>query len=286
MYHKLIAMVTIAVVITSFSQASARELDSAELKTLFSNSTVKWTTRKGIKVTLSLKSDGSAKALVVTPQGEVRREGKWWIKEPNIHCLKWVNRKKNICRKIGNVEESGEGWTTNRKGITWTITKIKKPISKAELILQDMIYGSDLRAFETLQKTLETNCKQNIKCAFDNVWTYLDISGDDHLSLAEISRFQRNIVKLVAVQQKKKTEEIAAMNIASIIFFPITASSVLHSFDYNNDGLLSKNEVFSETEFAKFVGVDAKTLATGFNVQSLLKQLQDSVMFLKQLTPK
>ena len=65
-----------------------------------------------------------------------------------------------------------------------------------------------------------------------------------------------------------------------------TASSVLHSFDYNNDGLLSKNEVFSETEFAKFVGVDAKTLATGFNVQSLLKQLQDSVMFLKQLTPK
>ena len=286
MYHKLIAMVTIAVVITSFSQASARELDSAELKTLFSNSTVKWTNRKGIKVTLSLNSDGSAKVLVVTPQRKVRREGKWWIKEPNIHCLKWVNRKKNICRKIGNVEESGEGWTTNRKGITWTITKIKKPISKAELILQDMVYGSDLRAFETLQKTLETNCKQNIKCAFDNVWTYLDISGDDHLSLAEISRFQRNIVKLVAVQQKKKTEEIAAMNIASIIFFPITASSVLHSFDYNNDGLLSKNEVFSETEFAKFVGVDAKTLATGFNVQSLLKQLQDSVMFLKQLTPK
>ena len=266
-------------------QASARELNSSELKTLFSDTTVKWTNQKGIKVTLSLKSDGSAKVLAVTPQGEVRREGKWWTREPNIHCLKWVNRKK-LCRKIGNVEESGEGWTTNRKGITWTITKIKKPISKAELILQDMIYGSDLRAFETLQKTLETNCKQNIKCAFDNVWTYLDISGDDHLSLAEISRFQRNIVKLVAVQQKKKTEEIAAMNIASIIFFPITASSVLHSFDYNNDGLLSKNEVFSETEFAKFVGVDVKTLATGFNVQSLVKQLQDSVMFLKQLTPK
>ena len=285
MYHKLIAMVTIAVVMTTMSQASAWPLNSSELKTLFSNSTVKWTNPNGIKVTLSLNLDGSAKALAVTPQGKFRREGKWWIKEPNIHCLKWVNRKK-LCRKIGNVEESGEGWTTNRKGITWTITKIKKPISKAELILQDMIYGSDLRAFETLQKTLETNCKQNIKCAFDNVWTYLDISGDDHLSLAEISRFQRNIVKLVAVQQKKKTEEIAAMNIASIIFFPITASSVLHSFDYNNDGLLSKNEVFSEMEFAKFVGVDAKTLATGFNVQSLLKQLQDSAMFLKQLTPK
>ena len=286
MYHKLITMVIIALAITSFSQVSARELNSAELKSLFSDTTVNWTNQKGNKITLSLNSDGSAKVLIVTPQRKVRRQGKWWIKEPNIHCVKWVKRKKNTCRKIGNVEESGEGWTTNRRGITWTITKMKKPINKAELILQDMVYGSDLRAFETLQKTLETNCKQNIKCAFDNVWTYLDISGDDHLSLAEISRFQRNIVKLVAVQQKKKTEEIAAMNIASIIFFPITASSVLHSFDYNNDGLLSKNEVFSETEFAKFVGVDAKTLATGFNVQSLLKQLQDSVMFLKQLAPK
>ena len=231
MYHKLIALVTIAVVMTTRSQASAWPLNSSELKTLFSNSTVKWTNRKGIQVTLSLKSDGSAKALAVGPQGEVRREGKWWTREPNIHCLKWVNRKKNICRKIGNVEESGEGWTTNRKGITWTITKIKKPISKAELILQDMIYGSDLRAFETLQKTLETNCKQNIKCAFDNVWTYLDISGDDHLSLAEISRFQRNIVKLVAVQQKKKTEEIAAMNIASIIFFTLHLIGLLWTED-------------------------------------------------------
>ena len=280
MYHKLIAMVTIAVVITSFSQASARELDSAELKTLFSDTTVKWTNQKGIKVTLSLKSDGSAKALAVTPQGKVRREGKWWIKEPNIHCLKWVNRKKNICRKIGNVEESGEGWTTNRKGIIWTITKIKKPISKAELILQDMIYGSDLRAFETLQKTLETNCKQNIKCAFDKVWAYLDITKDGHLSLSEIARFQRNIVKFAAVHQDQnvlKTEDIAAINLASIIFLPITASSVLHSFDYNNDGLLSKSEVLDDTEFSKLVGVNVNTLATGLDFQSLGEKLKDSM---------
>ena len=105
MYHKFITVVTVAVVITTMSQASARELNSAELKTLFSDTTVKWTNRKGIKVTLSLNSDGSAKVLAVTPQGKVRREGKWWIKEPNIHCLKWVNRKKNICRRIGNAVE-------------------------------------------------------------------------------------------------------------------------------------------------------------------------------------
>ena len=128
MYHKLVAVITIAAVMTTMSQASARELNSAELKSLFSNTTVNWTNQKGNKTTLSLNSDGSAKFLVVTPRRKVRREGKWWIKEPNIHCVKWVKRKKNTCRRIGNVEESGEGWTTNRKGITWTITKMKEKV--------------------------------------------------------------------------------------------------------------------------------------------------------------
>jgi len=167
MYHKLIAMVTIAVVITSFSQASGRKLDSAELKTLFSDTTVNWTNRKGIKVTLSLNSDGSAKVLAVTPQGKVRREGKWWIKEPNIHCVKWVNRKKNICRKIGNVEESGEGWTTNRKGITWTITKVKeKTITKAKenVVVSengDGLYFGDLNFGEPKKQEGGSQCGVN-----------------------------------------------------------------------------------------------------------------------------
>jgi hypothetical protein len=149
-----------------------------------------------------------------------------------------------------------------------------------ELILQDLVYGSDVRKLENLRKSVETLCKRNIKCAFDKVWAYLDISGDRRLSLSEIARFQRNVVKFAAVHQNQnalKTEEIAAINLASIMFLPITASSVLHSFDYNNDGLLSKNEVFGDTEFSKLVGVDVETLATGLDFQSLGKKLQDSM---------
>ena len=41
---------------------------------------------------------------------------------------------------------------------------------------------------------------------------------------------------------------------------PITASSVLNSFDYDNDGLLSKNEVFGDTEFSKLVGINIDIL--------------------------
>ena len=127
---------------------------------------------------------------------------------------------------------------------------------------------------------METLCKRNIKCAFDKVWAYLDITKDGHLSLSEIARFQRNIVKFAAVHQDEnvlKTEDIAAINLASIIFLPITASSILHSFDYNNDELLSKNEVLDDTEFSKLVGVDVDTLATSLDFQSLGEKLKGSM---------
>ena len=127
---------------------------------------------------------------------------------------------------------------------------------------------------------METFCNRNIKCAFNKVWAYLDITKDGHLSLSEIARFQRNIIKSIAVRQEEnvlKTEEVAAINLTSIIFLPIMASSVIHSFDYNNDGLLSKNEVLDDTEFAKLVGVNVNTLATGLNFQSLGKKLKGSL---------
>jgi hypothetical protein len=68
------------------------------------------------------------------------------------------------------------------------------------------------------------------------------------------------------------------------MLLPITASSILHSFDYNNDGLLSKNEVLGDTEFSNLVGVDINTLATGLNFQSLGEKLQsfmNQIPFLK-----
>jgi len=156
-----------------------------------------------------------------------------------------------------------------------------------ELVLQDFVYGSDIQKLENLGKSVEILCKHNIKCAFDEVWTYLDISKDNRLSLAEIARFQRNIVKFAAVHQDQnalRVEEIAAINLASIMLLPITASSILHSFDYNNDGLLSKNEVLGDTEFSKLVGVDINTLATGLDFQSLGEKLQsfmNQIPFLK-----
>jgi len=147
-------------------------------------------------------------------------------------------------------------------------------------ILEDIIYKSDIRALVNLGDSLETECKKDIKCAFIKIWTYIDITKDDHLSAAEIARFQRNIVKFAAADEGKnvlETEDFAAIQLASIIFLPITASSVLNSFDYDNDGLLSKNEVFGDTEFSKLVGINIDIFSNGFEFKSLGKKLQDAM---------
>jgi hypothetical protein len=157
-----------------------------------------------------------------------------------------------------------------------------------ELVLQDFVYGSDVRELKNLAESMETLCQNNrahadgidFKCVFDKIWTYLDITGDRRLSLAEISRFQRNIIKFAAVEEaneKVEIGEIVAINLAAIIFLPITASSILHSFDYNSDGFLSKSEVFGDTEFSKLVGINVDTLATGLDFQSLGIKLKDAM---------
>jgi len=169
--------------------------------------------------------------------------------------------------------------------LSWASKAYRKGHAKggdlyAELIFQDFVYGSDVRALENLGKSVVTLCERDIKCAFDKVWAYLDLTGDGNLSLSEIARFQRNIIKMVASTQGRnglKTEEIVAINFASIIFLPIMASSILHSFDYNNNGLLSKDEVFGETEFSKLVGLDSKDFAKGVDFQILGERLQQTM---------
>jgi len=182
--------------------------------------------------------------------------------------------------------ENGDGVPKDEKtAMKWYRLAAEKGHAEASerystFILEDIIYKSDVRALVYLGESVETECKKDIKCAFIKVWTYIDITKDDHLSAAEIARFQRNIVKFAAADEGKnvlETEDFEAIQLASIIFLPITASSVLNSFDYDNDGLLSKNEVFGDTEFSKLVGINIDIFSNGFEFKSLGKKLQDAM---------
>ncbi|MBI36918.1 MAG: hypothetical protein CL568_04975 [Alphaproteobacteria bacterium] len=187
---------------------------------------------------------------------------------------------------LGIMYERGDGVPRDDKiSMKWYRLAAKQGNDHAserynKFVLEDIIYKSDVQELENLGESLETECKKDIKCAFIKVWAYIDITKDDRLSVAEIARFQRNIVKFAAAGEGEsilKTEDFAAIQLASIIFLPITASSVLNSFDYDNDGLLSKNEVLGDTEFSKLVGINLETFSTGFDFRSLGKKLQDSM---------
>lgn len=150
------------------------------------------------------------------------------------------------------------------------------------LVIKYFLYANDVKKLNELGDYINSKC-DDFSCIFSNIWTYIDISQDDKISLAEISKFQRGLVKLAAAEQKEsefEIEQFAALNLASIIFLPITASSILHSFDYDNDGLLSRFEVVGDREFASLIGIDLKDMKNkldfkemGRDIGGLLKKI-------------
>ena len=155
-------------------------------------------------------------------------------------------------------------------------------IAKDRLLLQEFVFASDVRTLRSIAESVRTTCtgEYAIKCAFDQLWKYIDVTGDQHLSQAEIARFQRNIVKFVAVEQEDeelKTEDIAAINLASIMLTPVTAAAILGSFDYDNDGQLSKNEVMSDEAFAEMLGLDSDDVGNAIDFESLGQRLRDAL---------
>lgn len=145
------------------------------------------------------------------------------------------------------------------------------------LAFKYFLYANDVNKLKNLGKFVNSKC-DNISCVFNNIWKYIDISTDDKISLAEISKFQRTLVKLASVEQEKKEfkiEEMIAVNLAAVIFLPITSSSVMHSFDYDNDGVLSKNEVINDQEFASLIGINFADMRDNVDFKEMGKDIGD-----------
>ncbi|MBT6534216.1 MAG: hypothetical protein HOM03_14790 [Marinovum sp.] len=193
----------------------------------------------------------------------------------------------NAQRILGLIYACGTGVSKNEKAaLNWYLTAAKQGDEVAgelasELLVRDIVYGSNIDKLHNLAASI-SGCFsiKDAKCAFDKVWGYLDVSEDGNLSLAELSKFQRDLIKFAYVeemQNKVEIEEVAAINLTTIIFLPITSSSILNSFDYNNEGTLQKEGVFGETEFAKLVGIDAQFLLNGVEFQTLGNKLNNAM---------
>ena len=88
-------------------------------------------------------------------------------------------------------------------------------------------------------------------------------------------------MKFAYIKSKDKeadVDEVAALNLTTVLLLPITASSVLHSFDYNNNGLLEKTEVLGDTEFADLVGISKKSILNEEKFMELGEKLKSSML--------
>lgn len=147
----------------------------------------------------------------------------------------------------------------------------------SEIVLRDFVYGNDMRAFKMLEGRITGECSKDIECAFDTVWSFLDVSKDSQLSLAEISRFQRLIVKLALVEKATGRPDLAELSAAtgsSLLLSPVVSTAIINSFDYNADGFLAPSEVLGDSEFSELVGINAKTLSDGFDLEGLQYKLR------------
>ncbi len=101
------------------------------------------------------------------------------------------------------------------------------------------------------------------------VWSFVDITGDNLLTPAEISRFLRVASEWTVGEQSGLQDAIgnlgfgdAALNesmsragavAAAFLSGPVTAKLVLDNFDYDGNGMLERGEIFADTDEKVFI---------------------------------
>ena len=114
----------------------------------------------------------------------------------------------------------------------------------------------------------------------DVLWSFLDVSGDDLLSLSEIARGMRLFAKWSAEEQARKkdesldTETKLGIHVIGVMLSLIGAKPVLDSYDYDDDGLLSRSELFADTDLADAVALSQRPVGDIIDIEGILEKLQ------------
>gem|GEM_PF-6752369 len=145
------------------------------------------------------------------------------------------------------------------------------------MLLADVIFDSDVAALLKTLAHMESACN-SIDCVFNALWEFADVSRDGKISLAEVARVQRIMLKYGindTTDKKLDLEDKLGISLVGILVSPIVGSAVLHSMDYNNDGFLAKEEVLANTELAEIVGVSGKDVRKGIDMKKLEEKVKE-----------
>jgi len=145
------------------------------------------------------------------------------------------------------------------------------------MLLADVIFDSDVAALLKTLAHMEAACS-SIDCVFNALWEFADVSRDGKISLAELARVQRIILKYGisdTADKKLDLEDKLGISLVGILVSPILGSAVLNSMDYDNDGFLAKEEVLANTELAEIVGVSGKDVRKGIDMKKLEEKVKE-----------
>jgi TRAP-type mannitol/chloroaromatic compound transport system substrate-binding protein len=108
---------------------------------------------------------------------------------------------------------------------------------------------------ETLSAILD-QCEDYTTAPVDcerNLWRFVDVTDDDLISPAELTRASRILMEIAKNQAE---QENAANIVYAVILGPLVAEIAVANFDYDDDGRLSRDEIyadFPEGNFKAFI---------------------------------
>jgi hypothetical protein len=122
-----------------------------------------------------------------------------------------------------------------------------RKISKCSLGSQDLDYlilQSDAFEFDQFIIDLKNDCRTDALHCIDRIWTYGDVSGNESLSKAEITRMMRHLIKWISLSSPNLDEQDGYAALATIMTTaPLLSNLILANYDYNYDEHLDKYEI-------------------------------------------
>lgn len=147
--------------------------------------------------------------------------------------------------------------------------------------LPPSLYAMHAEGLKTVQfiAAIEKNCSQESGNCVEYLFSFLDVSEDEKLSVAELSRAIRiaTYASVAAAPDGVNDKTFAGTFLVSNLIGPVVAKSLIDGSDYNSDGQLSLDEIFYDRDIATVgaslgkVSLDALGTAVGPLLQGLLK---------------
>lgn len=107
-----------------------------------------------------------------------------------------------------------------------------------------ILFESDALEFDSFLAGAQTKCPGNLLECVDHIWDYVDVSEDDGLTKAELTRMMRHMMKFFSVTNEKTDEgDPYIITGTTMVAAPMLAGIILNNYDYNDDGKLTRQEM-------------------------------------------